>query len=222
MKTNDSPTTVNPYEDYRYYYREGMPLRPGPERLTDKPAWGTLRHRIFDNWHDVKDTWDGSETDQTRLLDDHMWQVDEAAVDVAAMFKRIGSRKGRAAFNLALEEGIDKVENPEPELIKFFEEVDNIPSWIDLEAAERGRIAYYNVLKTSDLLIAGFSYWATTLEDRTSAATGETGMFVTNAMQRALETANFFIGLGVQPVQRRTQVRCTCPPRPCTGQPRSR
>lgn len=190
------PPSENPYEDFRYFYREGMPLRPAPGRRTDKPSWSTLRHNLFDNWHDVKDNWEGYNSEQTRLLDDHMWQCDEKGAAVAEMFKRIGPEKARADFETALNRGIDKVENPAPELVDFFEDVDNIPAWIDMEAAERGRIAYYNVTKTSEILSIGFAYWATTMEDRTSAATGETQMFAIKAMQRSIETAKFFVDLG--------------------------
>ena len=78
--------------------------------------------------------------------------------------------------------------------------MDNIPEWIDLEAAERGRIAYYNVTPSAELLSIAFAYWATTMEDRTSAATGETGMFEFQAMTRTLETVKFFVDLGKQGV----------------------
>lgn len=190
------PMSENPFEDFRYFYREGMSLRPAPKRRTETPSWSTLRHNLFDGWHDVKDHWEGYTSEQTRLLDDHMWQCDETGLAVAEMFKRVGAKKGRADFETALNQGIDKVENPEPELVEFFRQVDNIPEWIDLEAAERGRIAYYNVTFTAEILAIGFAYWATTMEDRTSAATGETGMFENKAMQRSVETAKFFVDLG--------------------------
>ena len=45
----------NPYEDFRYFYRDGMDLRPSPKRRVDKPGWSTLRHNIFDHWHTVHD-----------------------------------------------------------------------------------------------------------------------------------------------------------------------
>ncbi|GGG71106.1 oxygenase MpaB family protein [Corynebacterium pelargi] len=189
------PRSENPYEDYRYFYRDGMPLRPAPERRTEKPSWSTLRHNLFDRWHDVKDDWSYNNP-QTLLLDDHMWQTDEQGAAVAEMFKRVGAQKGRADFEIALNQGIDKVENPEPELVELFKQIDNIPSWIDLEAAERGRVAYYNVTPSAELLSIAFAYWATAMEDRTSAATAETAMFENQAMQRVLETVKFFVDLG--------------------------
>lgn len=194
------PMSDNPYEDFRYFYRDGMPLRPAPKRRTDKPSWSTLRHNMFDRWHTVHDDWSGYDTLQTRLLDDHMWQTDEYGAALAEAFRRDGAKKSRQDFETAVNEGIEKVEDPSPELVAFFEQVDNIPEWIDLEASERGRVAYYNATPCADLLTFNFGYWATTMEDRTSAATGETAMFEFKSMQRALETSKFFVDLGKQDV----------------------
>ena len=190
------PMSDNPYEDFRYFYRDGMPLRPAPKRRTKTPGWSTLRHNLFDRWHTVADSWDGYDSFQTKLLDDHMWQTDETGAKLAEAFKRDGAKKSRADFETALNEGIDKVADPSPELVEFFAEVDNIPEWIDLEAAERGRVAYYNVTPSAELLSIGFAYWATTMEDRTSAATGETQMFELEAFTRVMETVKFFVDLG--------------------------
>lgn len=198
-KLETLPRSENPYEDYRYFYRDGMPLRPAPKRRTESPSWSTVRHNLFDRWHHVRDDW-SYDTEQTRLLDDHMWQTDEYGAAVAEMFKRVGAKKAREDFELALNEGIDKVENPEPELVDLFEQLDNIPDWIDLEAAERGRIAYYNVTEASEVFTFAFGYWATTMEDRTSAATGETQMFEIKPLQRAMETSEFFVNLGLKGV----------------------
>lgn len=189
------PRSENPYEDYRYFYRDGMPLRPAPERRTPKPSWSTLRHNIFDKWHYVRDEWTYDSL-QTRLLDDHMWQTDEQGNALAEMFKRVGAKKGRADFETALNQGIETLHDPEPELVEFFNHVDHLPDWLDLEAAERGRVAYYNVTPSAELLSIAFAYWATAMEDRTSAATGQTGMFENKAMQRVKETVQFFVDLG--------------------------
>lgn len=190
------PMSDNPYEEFRYFYRDGMPLRPAPKRRVDAPGWSTLRHNLFDRWHTVHDDWAGYDTPQTRLLDDHMWQTDEKGAALAEAFKREGPKKARADFEKALAEGIDKVEDPSPELVAFFKDVDEIPEWIDVEAAERGRVAYYNVTPSAELLSIAFAFWATTMEDRTSAATGETAMFEFQAMQRTGETVQFFVDLG--------------------------
>lgn len=196
------PRSENPYEEYRYFYREGMPLRPAPERRTERPSWSVLRHNLFDRWHHVRDDWSYSSA-QTLLLDDHMWQTDELGAAVAEMFRRDGSDKARADFEQGLERGIDSVEDPAPELVALFKEIDTVPEWIDLESAERGRVAYYNTTPSAQLLSVAFAYWATAMEDRTSAATGQTAMFRNNGMQRVLETVRFFADLGREDVFRR-------------------
>ncbi|WP_284869176.1 oxygenase MpaB family protein [Corynebacterium rhinophilum] len=194
------PMSDNPYEDFRYFYRDGMDLRPAPKRRTATPGWSELRHNVFDSWHTVEDEWAGYDSLQTKLLDDHMWQTDETGEKLAEAFRRAGAKESRAKFEQALNHGIETVEDPAPELVDFFKEVDRIPEWLDLEAAERGRVAYYNVTRTSEVLAIAFAYWATTMEDRTSAATGETGMFEFKAMQRSIETAQFFTDLGKKDV----------------------
>ena len=49
------PMSDNPYEDFRYFYRDGMPLRPAPKRRVKRPGWSKLRHNLFDRWHTVAD-----------------------------------------------------------------------------------------------------------------------------------------------------------------------
>ena len=113
------PMSDNPFEDFRYFYRDGMPLRPAPKRRTRRPGWATLRHNLFDRWHTVADEWEGYTSFQTKLLDDHMWQTDETGAKLAEAFKRDGAEKSRADFETALNEGIDKVADPSPELVEF-------------------------------------------------------------------------------------------------------
>jgi hypothetical protein len=91
MKDSQDTGSVSPTGDSRYYYREGMPLRPPQMTLTDVPALGYMRHKLFDKWRHVRDAWSFG-TEQTRLLDDHMWQSDELMDRVVDMFKREGAR----------------------------------------------------------------------------------------------------------------------------------
>ena len=187
---------------YRYYYREGMPLRPSPTPRTDAPSWSALRHRLFDRHHTVHDSWevDGApayDTPQTRLLDDHMWQSDELMDAVVRMFERVGHVVGRAMFTQALEQGIESLENPEPELVALFEQLDTEPEWFDRSSAERGRSLWCNATDASHMVARTFALWATSMEDRTSAATGQTRMFERKPIQRGIETAHFFASTGL-------------------------
>ncbi|WP_427870176.1 oxygenase MpaB family protein [Leucobacter luti] len=181
----------NPSADFRYYYRDGMPLRRRPKPLTDAPAWGHMRHLVFDRWHEVRDDW-SYDTPQTRLLDDHMWQSDELMDRVVEMFRREGSVQARAKFRDALENGIETVEDPAPELVELFAQVDSLPEWYDPVAAERGRIALCNVTSAAQSLALNFGVFATSMETRTSAAVGATNMLVSRPIQRNVESSQFF------------------------------
>ncbi|MGV0399201.1 hypothetical protein ACUY20_02385 [Corynebacterium segmentosum] len=100
------PMSDNPYEDFRYFYRDGMDLRPAPKRRTATPGWSELRHNVFDSWHTVEDEWAGYDSLQTKLLDDHMWQTDETGEKLAEAFRRDGAKESRAKFEQALNHGI--------------------------------------------------------------------------------------------------------------------
>ena len=195
------PMSDNPSRDYRYYWRNGMDLRPACPRLTETPAWSTLRHNLFDAFHEVPDDWNhpSFDTDFIRLLNDHMWQEDELMQGVVDAFSR-DRRKARADFKLALSKGIDKVTNPDPELVALFEQLDTYPEWFDLEAAERGRVAYYNVSETAENMAIAFSFYATSMEDRTSASTAVTRMFDVQPLKRSLETTKMLASIGLKDV----------------------
>nr|WP_256478285.1 oxygenase MpaB family protein [Corynebacterium stercoris] len=124
---------------------------------------------------------------------------------VVDTFKR-DRKKARADFQTALTEGIDKVENPEPELVALFEQLDTLPEWFDLESAERGRVAYYNVIPVAEEIAIAFSFYGTIMEDRTSAATAETNMFEFQPLKRSLETTKMLASIGLQDVFNRFSV----------------
>lgn len=56
---------------------------------------------------------------------------DPEADAVANMFARLPTGEGRRMFETALEEGIDALDDPPVELVKFFASVDDIPYWVD-------------------------------------------------------------------------------------------
>lgn len=198
---NVKPMNENPSEEFRYYWRQGMDLRPPCPRLTSTPAWSSLRHNLFDAYHEVPDTWEHPlyDDDFIRLLDDHMWQEDELMQGVVDSFAR-DRRKARADLQLALAEGIDKVSDPYPELVALSEQLDRRPEWFDLESAERGRVAYYNVCETAEDIAIAFSFFATSMEDRTSASAAVTRMFDVQPLKRSLETTKMLASIGLQDV----------------------
>lgn len=65
---------------------------------------------------------------------------DPLADAVVAMFARFPAGQGRRMFEMALESGIESVDNPPEELVAFFAQVDARPYWLDdakLELAAR-------------------------------------------------------------------------------------
>lgn len=65
---------------------------------------------------------------------------DPLADAVVAMFTRFPAGQGRRMFEMALESGIESVDNPPEELVAFFTQVDARPYWLDdakLELAAR-------------------------------------------------------------------------------------
>jgi len=56
---------------------------------------------------------------------------DPLADNLVAAFRRLPAGEGRAQFEMALEHGIETVENPLPELVAFFAAVDARPYWVD-------------------------------------------------------------------------------------------
>lgn len=201
------PMSDNPSRDFSYYWREGMALRPAPPVLTEVPAWGHLRHTLFDRHHAVADTWDDPAfaDDYFRLLDDHLWQDDELMQGVVDTFA--GNRRiARAKFRQALHEGIETVEDPAPQLVALFEQLDRIPDWFDAEAAERGRVAFYNVIPVAEEILIAFSFYGTIMEDRTAASTAETHMFDAQPLKRSLETTKMLASVGLHDVFNRFSV----------------
>ena len=62
---------------------------------------------------------------------------DPVADRLIAWMHGIGMRRGWSDFDLALSEGIERVENPSEELKEFFAEVDAVPDWLDRDALRR-------------------------------------------------------------------------------------
>lgn len=83
--------------DYQYYYRPGRTLRPippGKDEFSDE--WLYLRKLLFEPWFNVERA--VTETDATRLFDDHLWQGDELMDPIAELFVVQGAEKrGRSS-----------------------------------------------------------------------------------------------------------------------------
>lgn len=171
---------------FDYYYRPGMELRPPPPRKAPAYDWYLMRQRLFSQYMPVLEQ--PKATPLTRLLDDHYWQGDELMDAVAARGRRMGMAKFRPIFDQALNEGIDKVDNPPEELVALYQQLDRLPDWFDPEAFERGRRVWVNGSPFGKMGGGVLNQVFTTEGEAVSSATGATGRFKRDMARRMLES----------------------------------
>ncbi len=184
-----SPTDIRPHP-YDYYYRPGMPLRPPPPRAVPSELWYRPRRAMLGPWIDVRP--EPVDTPRTRLMADHLWQGDEPMDAVVRAFARIGNTRCRALLDQALAHGIDSLDDPPPELVDLFAQLDNPPDWFDPELWEYGRRRWINVSLAGKLAMGVQDFMGTFVGAEVASATGATGRFVNDPYRRNLETANWF------------------------------
>lgn len=76
-------------------------------------------------------------------LTDHALLADDYAYQAMLDFKDKSTPTNWRTFDLALEHGIDAVEDPSPGLVALFEELDRIPDWVDFDQLYRGAVAFW-------------------------------------------------------------------------------
>ena len=119
---------------------------------------------------------------------------DPLADDLVAAFRRLPAGSGRAQFDTAVTEGLSAVDNPIPELVAFFEQVDACPYWVDQKKldhaarvlARNGMVVGFTSLAMLSLM---FGYLASRA-DKTLVATGD---LATMAPRRLSETLNWSV-----------------------------
>ena len=102
---------------------------------------------------------------------------DPLADDLVAAFRRLPAGVGRAQFETALEHGIAAVDDPFPELVAFFDQVDARPYWVDqdkLDHAARatariGAVAGFTAMAMMSLM----GGYLASRADKTLVATGD-------------------------------------------------
>lgn len=117
---------------------------------------------------------------------------DPLADDLVAAFRRLPAGVGRAQFDTAVNHGIGSVQDPMPELVALFEQVDVRPYWVDqgkLDHAARvlarnGMVVGFTSLAMLSLM---FGYLASRA-DKTLVATGDLAAM---APRRMAETLNW-------------------------------
>jgi len=104
---------------------------------------------------------------------------------------RAEGKAGQAPFEQALHQGIATVAEPSPELRDFFQEIEAIPPWVDLEQINRGALAYQRFGLVGMIIL---SAWSLLNGYHSSAAVkplAMTGQLRNNAQRRLAETARF-------------------------------
>ncbi|WP_245549762.1 oxygenase MpaB family protein [Gordonia effusa] len=171
--------------------RPDSPLRPiPPGRDYFAPRWKRSREFLFGPWIDIEE--EAAPSEFTRWRDDYFWQADEHIIPVVDMFERLGHGDARAIFEQALTNGIDTVDSPPPELVRFFDRIDTFPDWLDLAAAQRGRTLVSSATMLSVMAILGWAVFETTMTGDISAATGAAGRFQHQGLRRQVETVRMF------------------------------
>lgn len=117
---------------------------------------------------------------------------DPLADDLVAAFRLMPAGVGRGQFDVAVAQGIGAVENPIPELVAFFDQVDALPYWVDQKKldhavrvlARNGIVVGFTSLAMLSLM---FGYLASRA-DKTLVATGDLAAM---APRRVAETLNW-------------------------------
>ncbi|MDX2357477.1 oxygenase MpaB family protein [Dietzia sp. PP-33] len=190
MSTSTHDPVGSPHS-FDYYYRPGMPLRPWPERSTEShELWDASRSRFIEPM--VPRERLASPSPLIDLVADHQWQGDELMDEVVHAFRRIGMAEGRRMLELALDNGIDAVVDPPPELERLVASLDNPPAWHDPERWERGRQLWISVSFAGKTGMAVMDALATFVGNDVSTATGTTRRFINDYQRRMFETYTWF------------------------------
>ena len=72
-----------------------------------------------------------------KALESALLRGDPEADALVLWMRKVGAKEGHAAFEMALEHGIDAVPSPSEPLKRFFAAVDAVPVWLDRDQLER-------------------------------------------------------------------------------------
>lgn len=165
-----------------------------PESVHYNPDWYPVRRLLFGNWIPVVDGIPDQD-DYIRRVADFFWEGDPLMDAVAAMFKRLPAGQGRKLFDQALEKGIDSLDNPPQELVDLFAQLDRRPDWISLEQVDRGALVAANVSPAGKAAGVFLNTLQTVQGGMVGAVVGATGRMQRDPLQRARESAAFWLHL---------------------------
>ena len=119
---------------------------------------------------------------------------DPLADDLVAAFRRLPAGVGRAQFETAVEHGIEAVGDPLPELVAFFDQVDNRPYWVDQKKINHAvRVSARIGMFASLTALSNFSLMGGYLASRAGKTLVATGDLQAMAPRRLAETLNWVV-----------------------------
>jgi hypothetical protein len=184
------PTEQQAQHPNDYYYRPGMPLRPAPPRASPSTDWFEMRKRLFSDWITVREV--PIPTRQSQLLNDHLWEGDEAVDAVVGLSRRIGPAVFRDMLDKVLDTGIESLPDAPAELTRLIEDMLRVPDWFDADVYERGRRLLIDCSPIGRMGGTITNVVMTAYGEAVGSATGATGRFQRTPFRRTLETADFF------------------------------
>ncbi len=119
---------------------------------------------------------------------------DPLADDLVEAFRRLPAGVGRAQFERAVENGIESVADPMPELVAFFEQVDARPYWVDQTKIDHAvRVSARIGMIPSLTALSNFSLMGGYLASRADKTLVATGDLEAMAPRRLAETLNWVV-----------------------------
>lgn len=116
---------------------------------------------------------------------------DELADNVVLAFEKIGPRKGHEMLNQALDQGIQSVKNAPEALLKLFEQIDDIPEWVDWKRVNHGARVYQRTGIAGSLVLSALSLMNGYHSHAATKPLVFTGQLDTMARRRLAETGRF-------------------------------
>ena len=117
--------------------------------------------------------------------------LDPLADDLVEVFSRMPAGKGIKMLNLALDQGIDAVNNPPEELKAFFNQLDTVPLWVDRDKLELGGQTYLRAGMLGALSLFCYSLPYGYLSPDASMPLVFSGRLVQRAYRRLIETSRY-------------------------------
>lgn len=119
---------------------------------------------------------------------------DPLADGLVAMMQRLPTGEGRRMFDVAVEQGIDAVDDPPEELVAFFAQVDDRPYWLDQAKLDLAvRVTMRTGLVGIGLALPGLALTGGYLASKADKPLVGTGDLRRMAPRRLNETATWFI-----------------------------